>query len=48
MGFLQGVVKAINEPHLSNSNVLSVNYENLVTDPRTELLKVANFSSKSE
>ena len=43
MGFLQGVVKAINEPHLSNSNVLSVNYENLVTDPRTELLKVANF-----
>lgn len=48
MGFLQGVVKAINEPYLGNSNVLSISYEDLVIDPEGELLKIANFLNLSE
>lgn len=48
MGFLQGVVKAINEPYLGNSNVLSICYEDLVIDPEGELLKIANFLNLSE
>lgn len=43
MGFLQGIILAINEPYFAQSNILRVNYENLIENPESEVKKITAF-----
>ncbi|MCQ8879466.1 sulfotransferase [Pseudoalteromonas shioyasakiensis] len=43
MGFLQGVILAINEPHFSSNNILRVSYEDIIANPKVEVAKITAF-----
>ncbi|MBE3672543.1 sulfotransferase [Pseudoalteromonas distincta] len=43
MGFLQGIVLAINKPHINDDNVLRVKYESVIASPLQEIIKITNF-----
>lgn len=43
MGFLQGVILAINEPFLNNDNVLRTRYEDILVNPKEEISKITKF-----
>ncbi|MEL0657431.1 hypothetical protein V6257_20825, partial [Pseudoalteromonas issachenkonii] len=43
MGFLQGVILAINEQLLNNDNVLRTLYEDILDNPKEEISKITKF-----